>query len=200
MCGITLKAIWWAKYFGVRVSPRAHASVWARSSSTPFTPAPDTAWNEVAITRFSRPVSWRGLSGITVTMVVQFGHATMPLCPATACALISGTTSGTAGSMRKALDLSTTIAPAFTASGANSFDWAEPAEKSATCTPLKHSGPTFSTRRLSPAKVTVFPTDRSEANTRRSRTGNFRSSRMRSVVWPTAPVTPTTATVRPAAI
>src|SRR4029453_9951845 len=121
MCGITLKAIWWAKYFGVRVSPRAHASVWARRSSTPFTPAPDTARNEVGITRFSRPVSWRGLSGITVTMVVQFGHATMPLCPATACALISGTTSGTAGSMRKALGLSTTLAPAFTGRRAESF-------------------------------------------------------------------------------
>jgi len=43
--------------------------------------------------------------------------------------LISGTTSGTAGSIRNALDLSTTTAPAFTAWGAYSFDCAEPAEK-----------------------------------------------------------------------
>jgi hypothetical protein len=102
--------------------------------------------------------------------------------------------------MRKALDLSTTTAPAFTANGAYSFDCAEPAEKSAMSTPLKESGPTASTRIVSPLKVTVLPAERAEANGRSTRTGNLRSSRILSVVCPTAPVTPTTATTTPEAI
>src|SRR5580765_1361937 len=133
-------------------------------------------------------------------MVVQFGQATMPWWRRAAEALISGTTSGTAGSIRNALDLSTTTAPALTAWGAYSFDCAEPAEKNATSMPLNAPGPTFSTRIVSPLKVTVLPTERSDANARRLLTGNFRSSRILSVVCPTAPVTPTTATFMPAAI
>ena len=65
---------------------------------------------------------------MTVTTVVQFGLATIPWCPLTAWALISGTTSGTAGSIRNAFDLSTTTAPARTANGACSFDCEVPAE------------------------------------------------------------------------
>ena len=61
-------------------------------------------------------------------------------------------------------------------------------------TPRNASGPTASTGSVSPANVTDLPTERSEAKTRSSRTGNFRSSRSLSVVWPTAPVAPTTAT------
>src|SRR5262245_34310595 len=118
----------------------------------------------------------------------------MPWWRRAAAPLISGTTSGTAGSIRNALDLSTTTAPARTAWGAYSRDCAEPAEKNAMSVPAKAPGPTASTRRRSPFHVIVFPTDRSEANTRSSRTGNFRSSRSLSVVWPTAPVAPTTAT------
>src|SRR3990170_438735 len=137
---------------------------------------------------------------MTVTMVVQLGQATIPRWPAIACALISGTTRGTDGSMRKALDLSTTTAPDLTASGAYSLDWAEPAEKRATWTPLNASGPTFSTRIFSPLKVTVLPTERSEAKARSSRTGNLLSSRILRVVCPTAPVAPTTATTKPDAI
>src|SRR5712691_6987223 len=152
------------------------------------------------MTRRRRPASWRGLSGITVTMVVQLGHATMPRWPRRAWALISGTTSGTDGSMRYALDLSTTTAPALTACGAYSFDWADPAEKSATSTPLKASGPSFSTRTVSPLNVMALPTERSEAKTRSAFTGNLRSSRILSVVCPTAPVTPTTAMVNPCAM
>src|SRR5258708_29180523 len=54
-------------------------------------------------------------------MVEQFGLATMPLgMRARASALTSGTTSGTSGSMRQALELSTTTAPARAARGENS--------------------------------------------------------------------------------
>src|SRR5437660_1427410 len=166
----------------------------------PLTPAPETAWKLVAITRVSRPASCSGLSGITVTIVVQFGHARMPWCRRAAWALISGTTSGTSGSNRNAFDLSITVAPALTIIGAYSFDCADPAAQKAISTPLNAAG---SIRRIvigSPRKVTVLPTERSEANARSSRTGNLRSSRMRSVVCPAAPVAPTTAMQSPDAI
>src|SRR5207245_195395 len=80
--------------------------------------------------------------------------------------LISGTTSGTCGSMRNALDLSMTTAPAWTSMGAYAFDWTEPAEQKAICTPLKAPGSIFWTRTGSPRNGTVFPTERSAANTR----------------------------------
>src|SRR5712691_11549235 len=137
---------------------------------------------------------------MTVTMVVQFGEATMPRWVRTACALISGTTSGTSGSIRNALDLSTTVAPAATRRGAISRDWAEPAEQNAISTPLKADASTRRTGRASPRKVTVLPTERSEAKQRSSPTGNFRSSRMRRVICPAAPVAPTTATRTPLGI
>ena len=52
-------------------------------------------------------------------------------------ALISGMTSGTFGSIRKAEELSTTTAPAFTAIGANLLEMPPPAENSAMSTPSK---------------------------------------------------------------
>src|SRR5260370_19253703 len=54
-------------------------------------------------------------------MVEQLGLATIPLgmCRS-ASALTSGTTSGTSGSMRHALELSTTMAPALAAIGLDS--------------------------------------------------------------------------------
>ena len=69
--------------------------------------------------------------------VVQFGLAMMPSWRARSCALTSGTTSGTLGSMRNAEELSITIAPAARAAGANSRLRVAPALKSAMSTPLK---------------------------------------------------------------
>ena len=68
----------WAKCRATMVSPRAQASACWRNSSMPLTPAPDTAWKLVATTRRRRAASCRGLRGITVTMVVQFGQARIP--------------------------------------------------------------------------------------------------------------------------
>ncbi len=59
-----------------------------------------------------------GLSATTSGAATQLGTATMPRWPSSACSLTSGTTSGTAGSMRKADELSITTAPASTAAGA----------------------------------------------------------------------------------
>src|SRR5204862_5289690 len=129
-----------------------------------------TDWYEGATTRRIRAASCGGLSGITATIVVQLGDATMPRCAFTAWGLISGTTSGTAGSKRQALDLSTTTAPAFAIIGAYSLACAVPAEQMAISTPLKAAGSTRPTRMSSPRKLTVLPTERSEAKARSSRT------------------------------
>ena len=61
---------------------------------------------------------------MSVMAVVQFGLAMMPRCSLMSLALISGTTSGTWSSMRKALELSTTTQPARAASGAYSREMA----------------------------------------------------------------------------
>ncbi len=137
---------------------------------------------------------------MTVTIVVQFGHDRIPSCARAACALISGTTSGTVGSIRNALDLSMMTAPSLRISGAYSFACAEPAEQNAISTPLNAPGSMRRIGSASPLNVTVLPTERSDAKHRSSRTGNFRSSRILSVVCPAAPVAPTTATVTPFAI
>ena len=72
-----------------------------------------------------------GLSATTSGAATQLGLATMPLWPSSASSLTSGTTSGTCGSMRKALELSITTAPDSTAAAANWRERVAPAEKSA---------------------------------------------------------------------
>ena len=71
------------------------------------------------ITRLMRFFWWIGHSGTSAVIAAQFGLAMMPLWSRMRLALISGITSGTFGSMRKAEELSTTTAPALTAIGAN---------------------------------------------------------------------------------
>ncbi len=80
-----------------------------------------------------------GQSGMIAMMVEQFGLAMMPSCAAAASGLISGITSGTAGSIRKAEELSTTTAPLFAAAGPSARDVPPPAEKKAMSMPLKTS-------------------------------------------------------------
>ncbi len=78
---------------------------------------------------------WIGHSGTSAVIAEQFGTAMMPLCSRMRPALISGITSGTFGSMRKAEELSITTAPALTAAGENFRDVPPPAENSAMSTP-----------------------------------------------------------------
>jgi hypothetical protein len=56
---------------------------------------------------------------------------------------------------------------------ANSLAWAAPAEKKAISMPLNEAGPSLSTGMDPPLKVTVFPTERSDAYTRSVFTGNL---------------------------
>src|SRR3954452_334574 len=116
-----LNAIGWANFEGAGAGwPATCASVCARSSYNPFWPAPETDWYVLTTTRRTRKASWSGFRATTIWIVEQFGLAMMPLCRATSCGLTSGTTRGTSGSIRKALELSTTTAPARAAIGLNS--------------------------------------------------------------------------------
>src|SRR6185437_13811304 len=137
---------------------------------------------------------WIGHSGVMEMMVEQLGLAMMPLCSRKASGLISGTTNGTPGSMRKADELSTTTVPWRTAAGANFLDCAPPAENNAMSTPRKLSSVNSSTVTGLPLKGSVLPADRADANSRRLDSGKRRCSRHCINSTPTAPVAPTTAT------
>ena len=105
-------------------------------------------------------------------MVEQLGLAMMPSCQARSSGLTCDTTSGTDGSIRQALELSTTTQPRLAASGASSFEVAPPAEKIAMSMPSNASGVASSTVMSRPSTVTVLPAERSEARRRSSVYGN----------------------------
>src|SRR5438094_3233892 len=97
-------------------------------------------------------------------MVEQLGLATMPLgMRRRASALTSGTTSGTSGSMRQALELSTTTAPARAAMGLYSRLTDAGVLDSTSSTPANASGRIGSTVYVFPFNVSVLPALRSEA-------------------------------------
>ena len=131
-----------------------------------------------------------------ICMVEQFGLAMIPGWPSRSAALTCETTSGMVGSIRHADELSMTVAPWATAAGASSCDTPAPAEKSAMSTPSNASGTASPISSVRPSIETVRPADRPEASSRKSATGNSRSLRIWIIVRPTAPVAPTTATVR----
>src|SRR5215210_2500000 len=135
-----------------------------------------------------------GPSATTVCMVVQLGFATMPLCPSSASGFTSDTTSGTSSCMRHCEELSTTTAPASAKRGAHSALTPEPAEKSAMSKPWIDSPSSGCTVSFVSLQSMLRPADRSEANGTSSSAGNERSRNTSSMVDPTAPVAPTTAT------
>jgi hypothetical protein len=96
--------------------------------------------------------------------------------------------------MRKAEELSITIAPACAATGAHSLLADAPAEKSAMSTPLKISADGTSVTNSRPLKVITSPRLRGEASGTSSLTGKLRSSSTLIMVLPTRPVAPRTAT------
>ncbi len=128
-------------------------------------------------------------------IVEQFGLAMIPSCHARSSGFTWDTTSGTSGSIRQALELSTTTQPRLAASGASSFDVPPPAEKIAMSMPSKASGVASSTVMSRPATDMVVPAERADARRRSSVYGNCFSVRTWIMVRPTAPVAPTTATV-----
>ena len=129
-------------------------------------------------------------------MVVQLGLAMIPRWPPAAASLTPATTSGTCGSMRHAEELSTTTAPAAAKRGACSRARAPPAEKRATSMPAGSAAARSSTSTSPQGVATRVPADRAEAISRISPTGKERRSRVAIISRPTAPVAPTTATLR----
>ncbi|MFT3686251.1 MAG: hypothetical protein QM783_15245 [Phycisphaerales bacterium] len=79
-----------------------------------------------------------GVTPMSRMIALQLGLAMMLPFPrgGRASELISGTTSGTLGTMRKAEELSMTTTPASAAAGANCLLGPEPAESRAQSTPL----------------------------------------------------------------
>src|SRR3989338_8135712 len=98
-------------------------------------------------------------------MVEQLGLAMIPLCFEISEALISGMTSGTEASIRKALVLSTTTAPAFTASGTKRRLTVAPALERTRSIPLNDSGVAGSIVIHLPWNFPFLPADLSEAST-----------------------------------
>ncbi|KAF5042894.1 hypothetical protein DSECCO2_507970 [anaerobic digester metagenome] len=133
-----------------------------------FWPVPDTAWYVDTTTRLMRAASCRGFSTTTIWMVEQLGLAMMPLCQDRSSGFTSGTTRGTAGSMRQALELSTTTQPDLAAHGANFSEVEPPAEKRARSTPLKESSVSSCTVSFLEPNSTVVPAERDEARARTS--------------------------------
>src|SRR5688500_18318673 len=128
-------------------------------------------------------------------IVEQLGLAIRPLCLKISCGFTSGTTSGMPSFIRNALVLSTTIAPAATAAGANSLLIDPPALKNAILTSLNESFVSSSTVYVLPMNSTVLPAERADASSFRFLMGNLRSARTLRNSWPTAPVAPTMATL-----
>src|SRR5215218_833481 len=127
-------------------------------------------------------------------IVEQLGLAIRPLCLWICSGFTSGTTRGTPSFMRNALVLSTTTAPAETAAGANSLLTDPPAEKNATCTPLKLSLVSSSIVWLLPPNVIDLPALRALARNLIDLIGKLRSARTVKNSCPTAPVAPAIAT------
>src|SRR5271166_3534619 len=110
-------------------------------------------------------------------MVEQLGLATIPRgILRSASALTSGTTSGTSGSMRQALELSMTMAPARAAIGLQSRLTDAGVEDRTMSMPANASGRIGSTRYLLPLNSIDLPALRSEARNLMARRANARSS------------------------
>ncbi len=97
-------------------------------------------------------------------MVVQFGLATMPLgMSSRSSGFTSDTTSGTSGSLRHALELSTTTAPASATRGAQTLEVEPPLENRATSMPEKSAVAVSSTTTCSFFQGSVVPAERADA-------------------------------------
>src|SRR5947209_7080047 len=140
--------------------------------------------------------SCSGLRATTIWMVEQFGLATIPFgMRRSASAFTSGTTSGTSGSMRQALELSMTTAPALAAIGLYSRLMEAGVLDRTISTPANASGRIGSMLYDLPWKSIALPALRSEARNLIARTANWCSTRTCRIIAPTAPVAPTTATL-----
>ncbi|OPZ52801.1 MAG: hypothetical protein BWY89_01850 [Bacteroidetes bacterium ADurb.BinA012] len=131
---------------------------------------------------------------ISNCMVEQLGLAMIRVAEVIAAAFISGITRGIPFSILQAEELSITVAPFSAKTGAHSFETDAPAENSTTSGADSTASITLTTFTGLPLNITSLPTERSDAAGKSLSTGNCLSSRTFSIILPTIPVTPTTAT------
>src|SRR5215204_2916859 len=127
-------------------------------------------------------------------MVEQLGLAMILSFAVNTSAFTSGTTSGFAGSILQAEELSITVIPASANFGAHSNDVLPPAEKIATAGLAAIPSVILTTLYFFPLNSTSLPTLLSDATGTNSVTGKFLSARTCNILVPTNPVAPTTAT------
>ncbi len=126
-------------------------------------------------------------------MVEQFGFA-MILCEGKmASGFTSGTTRGTFGSIRQALELSITMVPLAANFGAHSMLTLPPALNNAMWGLASTACSKVITGIDSPLKVMLFPMLLADAAGNNSVMGKFLSARICNIFVPTNPVAPTTA-------
>ena len=126
-------------------------------------------------------------------IAVQFATGKSRCSGRTASPLTSGTISGTPGCMRNEALLSMTTMPRSSSPGAYFSLASSPPAKKTTSKPRSASSDAVRTSSRSPRKATAALRSR-EANGPRCAMGTLRSSRTCTIVSPTAPVAPTTAT------
>lgn len=100
------------------------------------------------------------LMAVSVMVVEQLGFAMMPWCSFTSPGLISGTTSGTFGSRRKAEELSTNTAPERTIAGAKRSAMSFSAAPRTMSMPAKAASVASSTTMSCPCHDTTLPAER----------------------------------------
>src|SRR5687768_8673182 len=127
-------------------------------------------------------------------MVEQLGFAMILSFLVRMSALISGTINGLEGSIRHADELSITVMPASAKRGAHSSDVPPPAENKAREGLAAIASAMLITLNFFPLNSISLPTDRSDATGSNSVTGKFLSANTWSILVPTNPVAPTTAT------
>src|SRR5688500_7339354 len=135
-----------------------------------------------------------GLMATTIWIVLQLGLAIILSFSVSTPPFTSGTIKGILSVMRQADELSMTVQPTAANFGAHSLETAAPAENKAISGFALTASSMEITEYSEPSKVTFRPTEFSEATGNNSVTGNFLSSSTFSMIWPTRPVEPTTAT------
>src|SRR5664279_1200470 len=127
-------------------------------------------------------------------MVEQLGLAMILSSFVNASAFSSGTTSFFVGSILQAEELSITVIPAAANLGAHSSEVLPPAENIAMAGFKPMASVALTTAYSFSLNTTFLPTDFSEATGINSVTGKFLSANTSSILVPTSPVAPTTAT------
>jgi hypothetical protein len=179
----------------------ATLSSWPYRASMPAWPAPEAAWYEATNISFRPNERCSAPTATIIDRVVQFAFAMIPLGRFASCSgLISGTTSGTSGSIRNAPELSTATTPRLAAAGAHTAEISSGTSNMATSMPSNASCEMATTSVSRPLTISRRPAERGEAISLISPQTFARVDSRSSITVPTAPVAPTTASAGPSRV